>query len=147
MQVIMLKDVVGVGQKGTIQNVSDGFAMNRLLPGRLAEMVTPEKLKALKIAEKSRVESEKMHEALSEATARQLQDAKVTVRVNANEQGHLYEHLPSIAIAERIQKELGISVPPKAIQVQEPIKTIGRTNVHILLGKKTALLAVFVERA
>jgi hypothetical protein len=44
MKVLFKKDVGGVGQRGTIKDVSDGYALNFLIPQGLAEQATPEKI-------------------------------------------------------------------------------------------------------
>ena len=49
MKVILSQDVAGVGRKGEIKNVSDGYAGNFLLPKKLAQIATPN---ALVVAEK-----------------------------------------------------------------------------------------------
>ena len=40
MQIILLKDVKGVGVKGAVKNVADGFAINSLIPRGLAEQAS-----------------------------------------------------------------------------------------------------------
>jgi len=42
MKVILLKDVKGVGQRGKIVEVKDGYAYNFLIPHKAAEQATPE---------------------------------------------------------------------------------------------------------
>ncbi len=147
MKVILLRDVVGVGQKGTIKEVSDGFAMNRLFPQKLAELATMEKLKALKTEEKARVENTKALEEQWKKLAATLKDAKITVRAEANEQGHLYQQLSIATIVERIKKEIGVALATDSIVVPGPIKSVGRTDIEIKLGTKKVPLAVFVEKA
>ena len=45
MKVILLKDVKGVGMHGEVKTVADGYAVNKLLPMKLAEPATDEKIK------------------------------------------------------------------------------------------------------
>ena len=40
MEIILLKDVKGVGKKGESKNVSDGYANNFLIPRKLAVIKT-----------------------------------------------------------------------------------------------------------
>ncbi len=146
MKIILLKDVVGVGQKGSIKEVSDGFAMNRLFPQKLAEMATSEKLKALKADEKTRVESAKAQEEEWKKLAATLKEAKITVRAEANEQGHLYQQLSIATIVERIKKQIGVSIVPDSVVLLSPIKSLGKVEVEIKLGTKKVPVQVFVEK-
>ena len=41
MEVILLKDVESLGQKGEVANVADGYARNFLFPRKLAEKPPP----------------------------------------------------------------------------------------------------------
>ncbi len=48
MQVILLQDVKGMGRRGEVKDVSDGHARNFLIPRRLAEPVSEQRLAELK---------------------------------------------------------------------------------------------------
>lgn len=146
MKIILLRDVVGVGQKGQIKDVSDGFAMNRLLPQKAAVVATPEKLKELKAGEMARALAAQEQEKQWHEHARLLKDAKVTVRVEANDQGHLYQQLSVASISDRVKKELGVDVAAESVLVKGAIKSLGRADAEIKLGNKRVPLTVFVER-
>ena len=47
MELILLKDVRGLGKAGEIVKASDGYARNMLLPKKLAMAATPENKKVL----------------------------------------------------------------------------------------------------
>jgi large subunit ribosomal protein L9 len=58
MKVILLKDVAKMGKKNDIKNVSDGHALNFLIPQGLVEVATPKSLKKVEVI-KSREDAEK----------------------------------------------------------------------------------------
>ena len=145
MKVVLLKDVTGVGQKGTVQEVSDGYALNKLIPQKMAIIATTESLTALKKQEKERAAVLEQTEKLWEEQSRLLKDGKVTIRIEANEKGHLYKQLPVETIVDRVKKELGVALKEEAIVIKEPIRSLGRSEVQIQIGKRRVPLVVFVE--
>jgi len=146
MKVILLRDVAGVGQKGAVITVSDGYALNFLIPKKIAVMATPEKL-----ASHEKVRKEKESEAAARSNtwveyAKRLQGASVTIRQPANEHGQLYGQVATGTIADRITRELGVSIPTEAITTAPPIKSLGRSEAVIRLGDRKVPITVFVER-
>lgn len=143
MKVILLKDVGGVGQKGTVQNVADGFALNNLIPRKLAQLATPDVLKTLerKNAEDSAVRAAQEKEWA--AIVGRMKNFTLMLRANASPQGHLYKKVAAEDIA-RILKEQGIDVPADAITPKMPIKQSGAWPVDIELGSQKATITVDV---
>ena len=63
MEIILLKDVKGIGKKGETKQVSDGYANNYLIPHKLAVIKTKESLDTLnKQKEAERLEQERLKE-------------------------------------------------------------------------------------
>jgi large subunit ribosomal protein L9 len=52
MKVILLADVKGVGKKGDLKNVADGYALNALFPKKLAVAATTDSIRQLEEEEK-----------------------------------------------------------------------------------------------
>lgn len=146
MQVILLRDVSGIGQKGSVKNVSDGHALNYLIPNRLVEMATPDKLKAL---EKQKAENSQAAEAQDRewrGLAKKLDGTRITLNANASPQGHLYEKLSGTHIATAIKTQLKTTVPVEAIEPKMSIKEVGEWPVEIKLGGHVATLIAVVAR-
>ena len=49
MKVILIEDVKALGKKGEIVNVSDGYARNKLFPGKLAVDASSKNINDLKL--------------------------------------------------------------------------------------------------
>lgn len=145
MKVIFLKDVKGMGRKHTTKEVSDGYALNFLIPQGIAQQATPKALAAL--AEKSKeAAAEHAHEdARHKADIEKLKGAHITLRVKANENRHLYQQLSPHLILEALRHERGVEIPQESIHVPNHIKTTGEYEAHIHLGSHTADIKITVE--
>ena len=143
MQVILLKDVSGVGQRGAVKTVADGYALNSLIPRKLAQFATPEALKNLEkknAADKAhRAEQEKEWAAIAE----RMKNFTLMVRANADAKGHLYKKISSEDIA-KVLREQGVDVPEESIKPKMPIKQTGTWPVEIKLGTNGATIHVEV---
>ena len=58
MKVLLLQNVKGVGRKGEIKEVAEGFAHNRLIPQKLAKIATSSTVKEVYIVNESKKSSE-----------------------------------------------------------------------------------------
>ena len=143
MQVILLRDISGVGQKGSVKNVSDGYALNHLIPNKMAQMATPDALKNLekKNADDKarRAEQEKAWTAIAE----RMKSFTLMLRANGDAKGHLYKKISAEDIA-KVLREQGIDVPEESIQPKMPIKQSGSWPVEIRLGERQTTITVEV---
>ena len=143
MQVILLRDISGVGQKGSVKNVSDGYALNHLIPNKMAQMATPEALKSLEkknaVDMARRAEQEKEWSAIAE----KMKSFTLMVRANGDAKGHLYKKISAEDIA-KVLREQGIDVPEESIHPKMTIKQTGAWPVEIRLGETVATITVEV---
>lgn len=147
MQVILLEDIDRVGKKGSIINVSDGYARNFLLPKKKAVEATPVNKKRLdeelKHAE-ARLEKEK--EVLL-ALAGKINNASVAIAQKVGEGDRLFGSVTAMDIVDALAKE-GIHIDKKKIHIENPIKELGAFTVPIKLHPEiTAELKVKVVKA
>ena len=133
MKVVLLSDVKGQGKKNDIINVSDGYARNFLLPKKLAIIADAKAVNEAKNKEASNLH--KIEVAKSEAKAIADKLSKITVKINesAGNDNRLYGAVTAKDIAERLQKDHGITVDKKKLLLPEAIKTFGTYKVEIKL--------------
>lgn len=144
MKVIFLQDVKGKGKKGEVKNVSEGYARNFLLPNKLAAEATSGNLKTLEV--KKQGEEKRAEEKLNEANAYKDDLEKITVEIKAKsgEGGKLFGAVTSKQIADTLSK-MKKKVDKRKIELDEPIRSLGYTNVPIKLHPEvTATVKVHV---
>jgi len=133
MKVIFLQDVKGQGKKGEIKEVSEGYAVNFLIPRGLATMATEGNRKQLeqqKKAEQKRKEKEKEQ---AQQMAEKLGQITLQIRAKAGEGGRLFGSITSKQIAEELQSAHQLTVDKRKIILPEPIRSLGFTHVPVKL--------------
>lgn len=145
MKVILLKDIHKVGQRYDVKEVAPGFAMNQLIPQKLAERATPAAMKALE-AKRAEVEAKRAQEmeALL-ADAGKIESAEVEMEAKANDKGHLFAGIDADAISKAIGEAAGITLSPKFIELKEPLKEVGTHEVIVKIGEKEVKARVQIK--
>ncbi|HSU80140.1 MAG TPA: 50S ribosomal protein L9 [Candidatus Angelobacter sp.] len=145
MKVIFLKEVKGKGKLGEVKEVSEGYARNYLLPNKLAVEASKgniKQLEAKKAGEQKQAEKE-FEEAVT--LKEKLEKLEVNLQAKAGEGGRLFGSITSKQIVEALKK-VKISVDKRKLELNDPIRTLGYTNVPVKLHPKvTATLKVHVK--
>ena len=148
MKVILLEDVKSLGKKGQIVNVSDGYARNMILPKKLGLEATSKNLKDLKLrkANEEKVAQENLDAA--KAFAEELSTKEVILTLKVGEGGRTFGSVSSKEISEAAKKQLNLDIDKKKLQLENPIRNLGVTNVPVRLHPKvTGSLKVWVKEA
>ncbi|MDX8526858.1 50S ribosomal protein L9 [Mesorhizobium sp. MSK_1335] len=132
MEVILLERISRLGQMGETVKVKDGFARNFLLPQGKALRANEANKKKFE-GQRSQLEARNL-ERKSEATqiAEKLDGKSFIVVRSAGETGQLYGSVSTRDIADLLIAE-GFTVNRNQIELNQPIKTIGLSNVAIAL--------------
>ncbi|MFD1734968.1 50S ribosomal protein L9 [Bacillus salitolerans] len=146
MKVIFLKDVKGKGKKGEIKNVADGYAHNFLIKQGLAVEANNAAVASLD-AQKKKQDKEAAQEL---AEAKELKETieKITVQLVAKsgEGGRLFGSITTKQIADELQKAHKIKLDKRKMELNDPIRSLGVTNVPVKLHTEvTAMLKVHVK--
>lgn len=147
MEVILLDDLKGVGQKGATVSVKPGFARNYLLPRKLA-IPTGTKAANLyqELARQKEVQTDKLVVA-AKAEAAKIDGLQVNIAAQANEDDTLFGSITNADVADAL-KAAGHEVERRRIEVPEHIKQLGSYDVSVkFYGGVTATVKVWVVRA
>ncbi|MBN6187275.1 50S ribosomal protein L9 [Aneurinibacillus sp. BA2021] len=144
MKVIFLQDVKGQGKKGEIKDVSEGYARNFLLKKGLAQEATTGNVKMQEAHKKSEEKRKQEEREEAKKMAKVMEDVTITISAKSGEGGRLFGGVSSKQIAEELKKA-NFKVDKRKIELPEPIRTLGYTNVPIKLHPEvTATVKVHV---
>ena len=133
MKVILLADVKGTGKKQEIVNVSDGYARNFLFPKKLAMEATPGAAKEIERKQAAERQREMERRAAAEKKAASLRGKVIHVPAKCGAQGRLYGSVTGQEIADALRAQHGVEVDKRKIDLAEPIRTVGETEVQVKL--------------
>ena len=132
MKVILREDVSGLGQRGTLVSVKDGFARNYLVPQGLALQAKPGNLKAFEEEKRQRDAQENKTRRLADQLAKKLKSVSITATVSVGEEDRVFGSVTAQTISALLQ-EKGFDIDKKAILLDEPIKALGVYTISIKL--------------
>jgi large subunit ribosomal protein L9 len=134
MQAILLKEVEGLGEAGTVVNVARGYMRNYLLPRGMAEIATPGRIAEVRRREEQR----RAALARAEEEARELLDLLgrtiLTLKAKAGDDGRLFGSITSADVATAIEEARGVKVDRRHITVEPPIRAVGTYSVPVELA-------------
>lgn len=145
MKVLLLQDVRGLGKKGEICEVKDGYGKNFLIAKGMASAATNEVINKYKAMQKKIAEENAEQRSLMEMTAKKIEEItlKIVQKVGAN--GSLYGAITKEDIANALS-EYRVEIDKKNIELKSPIKSTGIYEVEVKLGHGiNAKLKVDVE--
>ena len=133
MQVILKEDLDNLGKSGEVVNVKEGYGRNYLLPRGLAVVATADDL--ARVAHEKRVIAARAAKLSKETQAEADRLGQVTVSIarSVGEEEKLFGSVTSRDIAEALAEQK-IVIDAKKLHLEEPIKTLGLTEVQVKLG-------------
>ncbi len=147
MEVLLLKDVPGIGKAGQVKKIADGYARNYVLPRKLGVPATGGAVKqaagikeaAARRDAKTLGEAQQLGELIKQTT--------LTFRAKAGEGDRLFGSITAGDIADALANEKHINIDKRKIELPNPIKELGTRRVPIKLHPEvTAPVTVTVEK-
>jgi large subunit ribosomal protein L9 len=129
MRLLLRSDVEGVGKRGDLVEVADGFARNYLVPKGFAIKATAGVQSQAEAMRRSRDQKDAADRAAAEEVAKSLVPAVITVTSRASGEGKLFGSVSAHEIVEAVSAQTGIGLERKDLHLDEPIKTTGTHHV------------------
>jgi large subunit ribosomal protein L9 len=146
MQIILQEDVEKLGARGEIVEVKEGYARNFLLPQKLALPASAGNLKRLEKIRATLAKRTATERDQAQVLANALAGVTVTLVRKAGDNDQLFGSVTSADVADALATQ-GHIVDKRRIQLDEPIKLIGESQVNVKLHSDvTAQFKVVVTR-
>jgi len=136
MEIILKKDVHGLGEKNDVVKVKNGYARNYLIPQGLAIIATESLKKAVAEEKKQAAHKKAFIRNQAQGVADSLSGARVVIETLAGIDGKLFGSVTSLQIAQKL-KEQGFDIDRKTIQVDD-IKVLGDYQAVVRLHKEVS---------
>ncbi len=131
MKVILLQELKGRGGEGDVIEVARGFAVNYLMPRKVAIEATKGNLKQLEQRSKNIKVREESRLSDADKLAAALNDKVVTIEAKVGDEGRLFGSVTSTMIESAIVAQLGVELDKRKIETHGHIKTAGLHPVTI----------------
>ena len=145
MKVILTADVAALGTSGEMKTVADGYALNFLIPQKLAVPAAGGAYRAWQHDIASREDKRKREREEAEISANRIGGTTLTMGVKVGDGGKLYGSITTKDIADALARR-GIDVDRHKIDLDEPLRSLGTYKVAIrVLAGMTPEVTIVVE--
>ena len=151
MKVILTEEIRGLGTRGDVVTVKDGYARNYLLPKNLAREASTGNLKQIEHERRKWSLLAQQEKDAAQKAADKVKGVKITIEKRVGEHGHLFGSVTANEIADALM-EKGIEVDKRRIELEQPIKNLGVHDVDVRLHRdviaqiKVEVIALGVEK-
>ena len=123
-QVLLLKQINGLGAEGDTVTVRAGYARNFLLPRKLALPVTQANKKQMEALLKARESREQKELDEARELGQKVAATSVAIAVKTGEGGKMFGAVTANDLIERLKEE-GVELTKKQLSLPAPIKDLG----------------------
>lgn len=131
MRVVLHESVPGLGNRGDLVDVADGYARNSLIPKGLAQQASAGvEAQAAAMKRNWQMRNAREREA-AEEIARVLVSRPIEVSARAGSEGKLFGSVTSSDLAAAIEAQTGVQLDRKMIDLGESIRSVGSHSVTV----------------
>lgn len=133
MRLILRDDVSGVGNKGDVVEVTNGYGRNFLLPRGLAFVSSPGAEAQAETMRRSRDTKDEAARQAAEAVAKKLVNNPVVISARVGADGKLFGSVTSADIVTGVAEQKDVEIDRKQVQLDEPLRETGTHLVPVKL--------------
>ena len=131
MKIILLENIPKLGKKYEIKEVSEGYAVNFLIPKKLAAVATPAKIEEIQnIKKQEELKKQKEEQQLKELTQK-IKSIKLEFKLKTDKNGKTFGSINKEDIIKKLNDQEKIKLDEKQIILNEHIKKIGEYKIKI----------------
>ncbi|MEA3397208.1 MAG: 50S ribosomal protein L9 [Chloroflexota bacterium] len=146
MQVVLKRDVKGLGKAHEVKKVSSGYARNYLIPQGLAAPATEKLVQQARRDQASAAEKLTRLQKRSQELAEKIAGTPLHFKVKAGETGRLYGSITGKDVAQALAKMIGVPFDKRQVMLEHSIRELGAHLVDLKLdGGVNAQITVIVE--
>lgn len=131
MKVILRQDTAGLGKKGDVLEVADGYGRNYLVPTGRALPASEGALAQAESMRKARDLKEARDRDSAQAVADALAGRSVVIEARAGSGGRLFGSVSAADIAEALHAQAGVTLDRRRMVLDEPIRSLGRHEIPL----------------
>ena len=144
MELILRSDVSGLGHRGDVVEVADGYGRNYLLPKGLAMKATAGTREQANSMAKARAVQDAIEREAAEGVATQLAGRTVTIAMRAGDEGRLFGSVTATDVADAVAAQISIEVDRHDVVLEAAIKELG-THEVVLCPHPEVQIPLIVE--
>ena len=145
MKIVLLKDVPSVGRKNDVKSVSDGYALNFLIPKKLAVVGTPQTMAHAERLKSEQAVERRIQADLLSKNLTSLEGVQIVLSGKASDRGHLFASVHAKDIIAALKEQKGIDLPPEFLELSQPIKSVGEHQIAVKAEGKTGSFTLIVQ--
>jgi large subunit ribosomal protein L9 len=134
MKVILIDEIRGLGSRGDIVTVKDGYARNFLIPKKLAREATAGNLKSVEQERKKWDALSNQERDAAQKAADRVKGMKIVINKRTGDNGQLFGSVTANDIADALLAK-GIDVDKRRIELGHPIKSTGLHDIDVRLHR------------
>lgn len=147
MKIVLRQDVPQVGEAGSVQTVSNGYARNYLIPKGMAVVATSGELKMAAHNQAVKDRKIRRQEEQLQSLADKIDGRRLTFTARAGDQGRLFGSITASDVATALAGEISEEIDRRRVVLDEPLRTIGEHTVTVhLVGRLRPQVTVVIER-